>query len=97
MNRPTFDHVRNTGLVSFAPGGMPERTNGTVSKTVEAFGSPWVQIPLPPPSKLLVSYAFRKEAAGQQISFWGGSQMAAPLWYHNSPALSGPSGTGWYG
>ena len=36
-------------LTTLRGGGLPERTNGTVSKTVVAFGSPWVQIPHPPP------------------------------------------------
>ena len=32
-------------------GELPERTNGTVSKTVVAFGSPWVRIPRSPPTR----------------------------------------------
>ena len=34
-----------------AGGELPERTNGTVSKTVVAFGSPWVRIPRSPPRR----------------------------------------------
>jgi len=38
-------------VASIAPGGLPERTNGTVSKTVVVARSPWVQIPHPPPQR----------------------------------------------
>jgi hypothetical protein len=31
-------------------GGMPERSNGAVSKTVVRASVPWVRIPLPPPA-----------------------------------------------
>jgi hypothetical protein len=33
-------------------GGMPERSNGAVSKTVVRASVPWVRIPLPPPYSL---------------------------------------------
>jgi hypothetical protein len=33
-------------------GGMPERSNGAVSKTVVRASVPWVRIPLPPPPSL---------------------------------------------
>ena len=40
---------------SSAPyGGLPERSNGTVSKTVDGLHCPWVQIPHPPPNTLEV-------------------------------------------
>ena len=45
-NRPV-SHSEAAAIV--AGGGLPERTNGTVSKTVVAARSPWVQIPHPPP------------------------------------------------
>ena len=63
------DPPRRPSLVSTAPGGMPERTNGTVSKTVEAFGSPWVQIPLPPPTKLLVRSGFARSPLAGRFRF----------------------------
>lgn len=40
---------------SLRSGRVPERTNGTVSKTVVGLGPPGVQIPLLPPIRVVTS------------------------------------------
>ena len=40
-------------LLKMPDGGMPERSNGAVSKTVVRASVPWVRIPLPPPEQRL--------------------------------------------
>ena len=46
------------------PGRMPERTNGTASKAVVVFGSPWVRIPLLPLAGTLASTGVPSPSGG---------------------------------
>ena len=41
-------YLKNKGICT-SSGGMPERLNGTVSKTVVGVTPPRVRIPVPPP------------------------------------------------
>ena len=48
VGRPAGRLLRSPQVTSARSGGVRERPNRTVSKTVVAARSPWVQIPLPP-------------------------------------------------
>src|SRR5262249_20888435 len=49
VRRPGPRHqVTLCHLATIAPGGVPERSNGAVLKTVEHGRGPWVRIPTPP-------------------------------------------------
>jgi hypothetical protein len=71
-----FDlQARSTaGDVAAKPnGGMPERSNGAVSKTVVRASVPWVRIPLPPPRRPSGTFFFsaRSMPETQEIRAFG--------------------------
>jgi hypothetical protein len=45
---PHFSGVEGRRLATLPPGGVPERPNGAVLKTVDGGSRPWVRIPPPP-------------------------------------------------
>jgi len=80
-------------VASIAPGGLPERTNGTVSKTVVVARSPWVQIPHPPPQRpgQLGSRSGRSEQLRQASEEAGESRTTPVPQLDRNSGLSRPS------
>ena len=54
-------------VIESALGGVPERSNGAVSKTVVRVSGPWVRIPPPPPGLAVwLARAVLDTAAGRE-------------------------------
>ena len=69
-----------------AIGGMPERSNGAVSKTVVRASVPWVRIPLPPPVSSVETF-FSRPISGSESRRTRGSPAICP---NHAPRPLGP-------